>query len=105
MPQRLDQRGGCGRDAPRVVGELSLDRCVDVPVDVVGAERVDDSVCRESCDDLRFRAGQAHGDTVGLGDLVQLGELRRPLRIDEIDAFQVEHDRVHLGLVVLDHRP
>ena len=52
-----------------------------------------------------FARARRSGDTVGLGDLAQLGELRRPLRIDEIDAFQVEHDRVHLGLVLLDHRP
>ena len=41
-----------------------------------------------------FDAGQAQRDAVRLGDLVQLGQLRRPLRVDEIDAFEVEHDRV-----------
>ena len=52
---------------------------MNVAVDVIRAERSDDSVGLESRDDLRFGTGKAQRDTVGSGDLVQLGKLRRSL--------------------------
>ena len=38
------------------------------------------------------------------GDLVELGQLRRALGVDEVDALEVEHERVQPRLAVPDDR-
>ncbi len=46
--------------------------------------------------------GQAERDPFGLGDLVELGQFCCALRVDEVDAFKVENERVQSRLAVPD---
>ena len=49
-------------------------------------------------------SGQSERDAVRLRDLVELGELRCSLRVDEIDAFEVDDERMQSRLAVPDDR-
>ena len=94
---RFVVRRSSGRRA-RVVGELRLDRLMDVAVDAVGAEGCHDPVGVEHVEHLRLDAREAQRDAVRLRDLVELGQLRGALGVDEVDALEVEHDRVQSRL-------
>ena len=54
---------------------------------------------RSTREHVRLHPGQAQGDVVGLGELEDLGQLRRPLRVDEVDALEVEHEARVSGAV------
>ena len=65
---------------------------------VVGADQLDHALALEHLPHDRLHACEAHGDPVGSRQLGDLGQLRRPLRVDEADRLEVEHDRVNRWL-------
>lgn len=85
-----------------VLGELCLNSLIHVAVDPVGAECRHKPVGVEDVQNLRLDAGEAERDPVGLGDLVELRQFCAALRVDEVDAFEVENERVQSRLAVPD---
>src|SRR3954466_10455771 len=83
----------CGRRLLRH-GELRRDGAVDVAVDAVAADHVHNTVCAQDCEHLRLEASEAESDARNLEEVVDLGQLRRALRIDEVHALQIEHERL-----------
>lgn len=71
-----------------VLGELRLDGLVHALVDGAGSERLDDPVGAEDRGDPLPDPGQAELDAVRVRELVELGQLRSALRVDEVDALE-----------------
>ena len=66
---------------------------MDVPMDSVDADRVDDTVGAKHRENLGFCADKPNPDPCRRQELVDLQQLRRALGVDEVDPFEVEHDR------------
>jgi hypothetical protein len=60
-------------------------------VDVVGPDPLDDPVGLQHRAHLRLDAREVQGDAVGRGQVVELADPRRPLRVDEVDAPEIQH--------------
>ena len=71
---------------------LGFDGAMDVAVDVVGADQVGYPVRLEHGAHPRLDPGDAEIDTVRFEESVDLRQLRRALRVDEVDALEVEHE-------------
>ena len=65
------------------------------------AESCRQTVGVEDRANLWLDPGQAKRDAVRPGDLGELGELRRALRVDEVDALEVEDERAWSGGTLL----
>ena len=83
---------------------MRLDCLIDVSVDAVGSKSCHQPVGVEDVKNLRLDPRQSERDAVRLRDLVELGQLRCSLRVDEIDAFEVEDERMQRRLTVPDDR-
>ena len=69
-------------------------------MDVVDSDPVDDAIRVEHRSDIWLYSRETQGDVGGPGELVDLGQLRGALRVDEIDTFEVEHERAQLAVVI-----
>ena len=78
------------RAAPRPPG--------DVAVHVVGADRRCTPSRSSTARTDGFSAGEAQRDPVGSRELVDLGQLRRALRVDEVHRLEVEDERAQRWL-------
>ena len=77
-------------------------RPVDVAVDPVLPDPVDQAVRRQHGGHLRLHAGQAQVHRTRGRQLVELAQLRRPLRVDEVHALEVEHEGAQARVAVDD---
>ena len=77
---------------------MRLDCLIDISVNAIGSKGCHHPVGVEDVKDLRLDVGQSERDAVGLRDLVELGQLRCSLRVDEIDAFEVDDERMERRL-------
>ena len=77
--------------------ELGLDGPIHVSVGLVLTDAVEEAVAPEQLADRWLHPGESQGHTGLLGELEDLAHLRRPLRIDEVDALAVEHDPGDVG--------
>ena len=87
-----------------VRGQLRFDGAVDVAVDAARAEAVEDAVLLEHGGDGRLDAGEPQLDLHTLGEVEDLRELRGSLGIDQVDALEVEHNRVDRLVALRDER-
>ena len=76
--------------ARAIGGELRLDRAVDVAVDAVCAEALQDPVVLQDLSHDGLHAREVQPDAGALGEVEDLPEHRRALRVDEVDALQVQ---------------
>ena len=72
-----------------VSGELGLDRPVDIAVDTTRAKSIEDPFPLEHGGDGGLEAGEAQRDLHAFAEVEDLGELRSPLRIDEVHALEI----------------
>ena len=72
-------------------GQLRRDGVVDVAVDVLRADIVEDTVACEQIVDGWLYPGQPERDPGLPGQAEDFAQLRRPLRIDEVDPLAIEH--------------
>ena len=77
---------------PAIRCDLRLEGAVDVSVDAVFAQALQHTVLPEHARHGGLHAGEAQLDTGALGEVEDLGQLRRALGVDEVDALQVKHD-------------
>ena len=69
-------------------------------MDVLRADQFDEPVCLKHCEHVGLDACKAERHVVGAQELVDLGQLGRALRVDEVDALEVEDERS--SVLVLD---
>ena len=94
---RRPRRSSAAAPRSRTCHQLRLDRAVDVAVDVVGADSLDEPVRLEHRAHLRLHAREAQLEARPTrASSVELVQLRRALRVDEVDALEVEHERTQL---------
>src|SRR5690348_8752037 len=73
--------------------QLRRDRTVDVAVNMVRTDEVDEPVGAQHLHNAGLDAREPQRHTVGPGELVEILELRRALRVDEVDSLEIEDDR------------
>ena len=69
-------------------------------MDPVRAEGFRQTVSVQDRANLWLEPRQAERDVVRPRNLQELGELRRPLRVDEVDALEIEDERVEPRLAL-----
>jgi hypothetical protein len=75
------------------LGQLRFNRTVYVPVNVVAPDQLHDPVGPEHRENVGLCTRQAKRHAVGSHELVNLGQLRRTLGVDEVHTLQIEHER------------
>src|SRR4051812_26822301 len=90
----MSSRSESGRSERAIQVELRLDGAMDVSVQVVRPEALEDAVLREDRGDRGLEAREPQLDVDTSGVVEDLRELRGPLRVDQIHAFEIDHDRM-----------